>query len=47
MRRVAGRVVLAMAASLVAGAATAADLEQVYRDALAYDAALASARASL
>ena len=47
MRRVAGRVVLAMAAGFAAGGAGAADLEQVYRDALSYDAALASARASL
>ncbi|WP_298623586.1 TolC family outer membrane protein [uncultured Zoogloea sp.] len=47
MRRVAGRVVLAMAAGFAAGGAWAADLEQVYRDALSYDAALASARASL
>lgn len=47
MRRVAGRVVLAMAAGFAAGGAVAADLEQVYRDALSYDAALASARASL
>jgi len=47
MRRVAGRVVLAMAAGFASGGAWAADLEQVYRDALSYDAALASARASL
>jgi outer membrane protein len=40
-------VVLAMAAGFAAGGAWAADLEQVYRDALSYDAALASARASL
>ncbi len=47
MRRVAGRVVFAMAAGFAAAGAGAADLEQVYRDALSYDAALASARASL
>ncbi len=38
---------VAMAASLTAFAATAADLEQVHREALSYDAALAAARASL
>lgn len=47
MRRVAVRMVLAMAAGFAAAGAGAADLEQVYRDALSYDAALASARASL
>jgi len=35
-----------MAVALMAGQAAAADLEQVYREALAYDAALAAARAS-
>jgi outer membrane protein len=39
-------IALALAAGLTAAGAAAADLEQVYRDALAYDAALASARAS-
>lgn len=47
MRPVVQRLVLAMAVSLAAGGAAAADLEQVYRDALAYDATLAGARASL
>lgn len=46
MRRIARSVALALAAGLTAAGAAAADLEQVYRDALAYDAALASARAS-
>jgi outer membrane protein len=35
-----------MAVALMAGQAAAADLEQIYREALAYDAALAAARAS-
>jgi outer membrane protein len=48
MRRIARPVALALGlvAGLTAAGAMAADLEQVYRDALAYDAALASARAS-
>ncbi|WP_374242280.1 TolC family outer membrane protein [Zoogloea sp.] len=46
MKRLAGRVVVTMAAALMAAQAVAADLEQVYRDALAYDAALAAARAA-
>ncbi|MDD2988458.1 MAG: TolC family outer membrane protein [Zoogloea sp.] len=46
MRRIARHAALALAAGLTAAGAAAADLEQVYRDALAYDAALASARAS-
>ena len=46
MRRIARSVALALAAGMTAAGAAAADLEQVYRDALAYDAALASARAS-
>ena len=45
-RPVALAVALALAAGLTATGAAAADLEQVYRDALAYDAVLASARAS-
>ncbi|HOY02213.1 MAG TPA: TolC family outer membrane protein, partial [Zoogloea sp.] len=45
-RPVALAIALALAAGLTAARAAAADLEQVYRDALAYDAALASARAS-
>ena len=47
MRRLAGRSVVAVAVSLMAMGAGAADLEQVYRDALSYDATLAAARASL
>ena len=47
MRRVAGRVAVTVVAGLMAAGAGAADLEQVYRDALAYDAQLAGARASL
>ncbi|WP_298595940.1 TolC family outer membrane protein [Zoogloea sp.] len=46
MKRLAGRVAVTMAVALMAGQAAAADLEQVYREALAYDAALAAARAS-
>ena len=46
MKRLAGRVALTMAVALMAGQAAAADLEQIYREALAYDAALAAARAS-
>ena len=46
MRRIARHAALALAVGLTAAGAAAADLEQVYRDALAYDAALASARAS-
>lgn len=46
MKRLAGRVAVTMAVVLMAGQAAAADLEQVYREALAYDAALAAARAS-
>lgn len=41
------RLAVAMVAGLLAAGASAADLEQVYRDALAYDAPLAAARASL
>jgi len=41
------RMAVAVAASLMAAGAGAADLEQVYRDALTYDAQLAGARASL
>ncbi|WP_374479964.1 TolC family outer membrane protein [Zoogloea sp.] len=41
------RLAMAMVAGLLAAGASAADLEQVYRDALAYDAPLAAARASL
>ena len=47
MKQFAGRVAVAMAAGLMAAGAGATDLEQVYRDALSYDAALAGARASL
>ena len=47
MRRLAGRSLVAVAISLVATGAGAADLEEVYRDALSYDASLAAARASL
>ena len=47
MKQFAGRVAVAMAASLMAAGAGATDLEQVYRDALSYDAGLAGARASL
>ena len=47
MKRVAGRMAVAVAASLTAFGAAGADLEQVYRDALSYDAALAGARAAL
>ena len=43
MKRLAGRVALTMAVALMAGQAAAADLEQIYREALAYDAALAAA----
>lgn len=46
MKRLAGRLAVTMAAALMAGQAAAADLEQIYREALAYDAALAAARAS-
>ena len=46
MKRLAGRVAVTMAVALMAGQAAAADLEQIYREALAYDAALAAARAS-
>ena len=46
-RPVALAIALALAAGLTAARAAAADLEQVYRDALAYDATLAAARASL
>jgi len=46
MRRIARHAALALAVGLTVAGAAAADLEQVYRDALAYDAALASARAS-
>ena len=47
MKQRAVRVAVAVAAGLMAAGAGAADLEQVYRDALSYDAALAGARASL
>ncbi len=47
MRRLAGRSLVAVAAGLMAVGAGAADLEQVYLDALSYDASLAAARASL
>ena len=47
MRRLAGRSLVAVAVGLMAAGAGAADLEQVYRDALSYDATLAAARASL
>lgn len=46
MKRLSGRLAVTMAAALMAGQAAAADLEQIYREALAYDAALAAARAS-
>ena len=42
MKRLAGRVAVTMAVALMAGQAAAADLEQIYREALAYDAALAA-----
>ena len=41
------RALVSWIACLMAGAAGAADLEQVYRDALSYDAGLTAARASL
>ncbi|MBL0284023.1 MAG: TolC family outer membrane protein [Zoogloea sp.] len=47
MKQRAVRVAVAVAAGLMAAGAGAADLEQVYRDALTYDATLAGARASL
>ena len=47
MKQRAVGVAVAVAASLMAAGAGAADLEQVYRDALTYDATLAGARASL
>jgi len=49
MKRIAGNALrgAALAAALAAGTADAADLLQVYRDALAYDAQYAAARAQL
>ncbi len=47
MKQRAVGVAVAVAAGLMAAGAGAADLEQVYRDALTYDATLAGARASL
>ena len=47
MKQRAAGVAVAVAAGLMAAGAGAADLEQVYRDALTYDATLAGARASL
>ncbi len=47
MKQRAVRVAVAVAAGLMAAGAGAADLEQVYRDALSYDAALAGARGGL
>jgi len=46
MKRLAGRVAVTMAVALMAGQTAAADLEQIYREALGYDAVLAAARAS-